>query len=262
MINSIKKYFNSCFEKYTGTEHYINKNKELIRETLGLYKEFLFKELPPLNDEMRITLISKLLGTQVSEAIYILNYLHKSLDLEGDICEFGVAQGATSAFMAYEIYNTDKNIWLFDSFEGLPKPTNKDILKDDIFELGSIEAYEGTMSFKMDTVKKALYYINFPPSRVKIVPGFIEKTIKQPDLPNKVCFSYVDFDFYEPIITTLNFLDNVIEKKGIIIVDDYGFFSTGAKTAVDEFMEANKRKYKFSLPIAPAGYFCILEKII
>jgi len=236
------------------------KYKNLVKEVEGLYKEFLFKDLF-LSDELRVKLMSELLGTEISEAIYLLNYLNKSLEIEGDVCEFGIAQGATSALMANEIKKTDKNIWLFDSFEGLPKPSEKDVLKDDIFKLGSIGAYNGAMSCKADMVKKRLKDIEFPTSRTKIVPGFIEETINQPNLPLQVCFAYVDFDFYEPIITALNFLDNVLQTSGFIMVDDYDFFSTGSKTAVDEFMAIHKEKYNFLLPIKSAGHFCIIEKI-
>lgn len=238
------------------------KYENLIREVEGLYKEFSFKDLP-LSDEVRIKLMSELLGTEISEAIYLLNYLNKSFKVEGDVCEFGVAQGATSALLAYEIRKTDKNIWLFDSFKGLAKPSGQDTLiaKDDFANLGSIEDYEGTMSFKVDVVKKRLNDINFPFSRVEIVPGFIEETINLPNLPNKVCFAYVDFDLYRPTLTVLNFLDKVLQTNGFIIVDDYEFFCTGPKKAVDEFMLANKEKYKLLLPIKAvkvSGNFCIL----
>ncbi|XWK85979.1 MAG: TylF/MycF/NovP-related O-methyltransferase [Phormidium sp.] len=241
---------------------YLNhQNQDLIKELENLYRELIFKELPLDYGSNRLELMSQLLGTKVSEAIYLLNYLHKSLILEGDICEFGVAQGATSALIAYEIRDSDKNIWLFDSFEGLPKPTEKDILKDDIFGLGSIEAYQGTMSCKVDLVKDRLNKINFSNLRIKIIPGFIEETINKAELPDKVCFAYVDFDFYEPILIALNFLDRVLQINGFIVVDDYDFFSTGAKIAVDEFIAANSPKYNFFLPVKAAGNFCILEKI-
>ena len=39
----------------------------------------------------------------------------------------------------------DAILHLFDSFEGLPMPTERDQLKDDIFALGSMAAYAGAM---------------------------------------------------------------------------------------------------------------------
>ena len=132
--------YNIDFARNERDRKYIS----IIKELEGAYKEFLFKDLPT-SDERRIHLISKLEGTEPSESLYLLNYLHNALKLEGDVCEFGVAKGATSALIAYEIKKTDKSIWLFDSFKGLPAPSIRDILLNDIYGLGSIEAYEGTM---------------------------------------------------------------------------------------------------------------------
>ena len=113
--------------------------------------------------EGRSELLAKLLGTQLSEAVYIINYLHRSLKLPGDVCEFGVAQGATSALLANEIRDTDKLLWLFDSFAGLPKPTEKDTLIHDIFGLGTIESTQGTMAYELRGCKKSPpFFILFP----------------------------------------------------------------------------------------------------
>jgi O-methyltransferase len=231
----------------------------VIREVYNLYRLHIFPDLPELNEE-RLRLLRQLLGTNISEAVYILHTLAASMPLSGDICEFGVAQGTTSALMAYEIMNTRKNIWLFDSFKGLPMPTEKDLLKDDIFNLGTIEAYKGTMACGVDMVTGELRSIDFPLTRAKVVPGFIEETIHQPNLPKEVCFAYVDFDFYEPILIALEFLDDCLAKNGYVVVDDYDWFSTGAKTAVDEFVAAHGSRWEFTLPIPGAGHFAILRK--
>jgi len=238
-----------------------SKYKTLIKETEGFCKNFLFPDLP-LCDEKELSLMSNLKGTGISQAFYIKNFLIKSLDLQGDVCEFGVAQGSTSALIAYLIRNTAKNIWLFDSFVGLPKPSDKDILINDTFGLGSIKAYEGKMACSINLVKKELTNIDFPSTRTKIIPGFIEQTTRSSNLPDKVCFAYVDLDFYEPTFVALNLLNETLQKNGFIIIHDYDYFSTGVKTAVDEFMAEHDRQFKFSLPVlSVGGRFCILEKI-
>jgi len=239
-----------------------SKYKALIKETEGLCKDFLFPDLP-LCDEKELSLMSNLKGAGINKAFYIKNFLMKSLGLQGDICEFGVAQGSTSAFMAYLIRDTSKNIWLFDSFAGLPKPSGKDLLINDTFGLGSIEAYEGKMVCSINLVKKELADIDFPITRTKIIPGFIEQTIRSAKLPDKICFAYVDFDFYKPIYIALDFLNHTLQRNGFIIIDDYNFFTTGAKTAVDEFMGKHGREYRLSLPaVSAGGRFCMIEKII
>ncbi len=209
----------------------------------------------------RSELLEKLLGTHLAEAVYLLNYLHRSLTLPGDVCEFGIAQGATSALLANEIRDTGKLLWLFDSFEGLPKPTGKDTLIHDIFGLGTMEKYQGTMAYGVNEVLERLRSISYPLSRVKIVPGFIENTVALGDLPETVCFAYVDFDFYQPILIALNYLDQHLSKGGSVLVDDYGYFSSGAQAAVDEFVRAHPSRYDFILPDESAGQFAILSKI-
>lgn len=216
--------------------------------------------LPSAAPAGRSELLAQLLGTQLPEAIYVINYLHQSLKLPGDVCEFGVAQGATSALLANEIRHTDKLLWLFDSFAGLPKPTAKDTLIHDIFSLGAIEKYAGTMAYGVNEVLERLRAISYPPARVKIVPGYIESTISGADLPERVCFAYVDFDFYEPILIVLNYLNEHLSRGGSIVVDDYGFFSSGAQTAVDEFLAAHSVQYDLVLPDESAGHFAILCK--
>ena len=216
------------------------------------------------DDEIRPKLLGRLLGTQPSEAYYIIEALAKTKTIEGDICEFGVAQGCTSTLMANEIKEQDKNLHLFDSFEGLPKPSSKDQLKDDIFSLGSINAYTGTMSFSETMVVSKLKELSFPEKRYIIHKGFIEGLIqKDKKMPKKVSFAYIDFDLYEPITIALNFLDKVTENGAIIIVDDYDYFSTGSKIAVDEFVKGknmNRKIYDIEIPDSIYGHFAILTK--
>jgi hypothetical protein len=217
-----------------------------------------------LPNEIRAKLLARLLGTPPSEAYFIIQALSKCKDMLGDVCEFGVAQGETSALMANEIALLNKRLHLFDSFEGLPKPTKNDELKDDILSLGNIEAYTGKMSCPEEMVRRRLNAISFPESRYVLHKGFIEQLIHKADnLPKEVCFAYVDFDFYEPIHVALEFLHSVTTRGAMIIVDDYDFFSTGAKTAVDEFIETKKSigvVYKCFVPNTLYGHFAVLTR--
>ncbi|MGL5874473.1 MAG: TylF/MycF/NovP-related O-methyltransferase [Xenococcaceae cyanobacterium] len=265
MNKKVKNLLNGILEPLdigitrANTVNHINQNyASLVEEVHELFLETIFPDLP--NCDGRIELMTKLLGTNISEAMYILQYLHKSLNLEGDVCEFGIAQGSTSALIANEIRKTEKNLWLFDSFQGLSKPTEKDLLLDDIYNFGSMDKYEGAMSNPVASVQTRLKEISYPLSKVKIVPGFIEDTIAKVQLSQKVCFAYIDFDLYNPILVGLNFLDKYLSVGGYVIVDDYGFFSSGAKTAVDEFIASHQDRYKTILPHQFAGHFIVLHK--
>ena len=151
-------------------------------------------------------------------------------------------------------------MWLFDSFRGLSKPTEKDQLLDDVLSLGSMEAYEGAMATPAAAVIGRLKEIEFPPSRTRIVSGYVQDTIAKGDLPREVCFAFVDFDLYEPILVTLNYLSDALSPGGYVMVHDYGFLSSGAQTAVDEFLLAKGSRFHKSLPPDYAGHFVVLQK--
>lgn len=225
-----------------------------------LYRKFVFPELTP--NKSRASLMYELIGTSAGEGMYIIANLHKAMqEVSGDICEFGVAHGATSCLLANEIISTDRNLWLFDSFEGLPEPTIEDRLIDDVFDLGSMELYKGKMAAPEAEVLSRLAMIDFPMSRTKIKKGWVKDVIKSGELPGQVSFAYVDFDFYDPIKDALEFLDVLMPIGGVIVVDDYGYFSEGAQLAVDRFVAAANGRYKFELPLPFAGHFCTLNKV-
>jgi hypothetical protein len=232
-----------------------------VEEIEELYRLFVFPSLPRRHG--RAKLLNELMGTSIGEAIYIIHHLYEALRVPGDVCEFGVAQGATSSLLATEILSEAyRNLWLFDSFEGLPAPTSNDRLINDIFSLGSMCAYEGMMSVPETEVRGRLASINFPESRTRIKKGWVKDTTRSSDVPSQISFAYVDLDFYEPTKHALNFLDHRMPVGGRIVVDDYGWFSEGAQIAVDEFMVETNKRFKFEQPLPCAGHFCVLIKLI
>lgn len=231
----------------------------LLQEVDSVFRTTVFPELPQCS--LREELMTELIGASPTKAYHILNYLYRALRVPGDVCELGVAEGATSALLANELKGReDRTLWLFDSFQGLPRPTEKDILLNDIFKLGSMEGYAGMMAVPKDSVLGRLKRVGFPSSRLKLVAGFIEQVVKTAKLPDQVCFAYVDFDFYEPIAVALEMLDSRMPVGGYIVVDDYGFFSSGAATATDEFVAKKKGKFTLIKPQPFTGGFAILSK--
>ena len=263
-LKNLKKFANILLQKRGHIlipeyelSHLLKKNREIVKEVMDYF--FSIRRMRVPFDEKRMELLSELYGTGVIEALYLIFYLKRSLDLPGDICEFGVANGATSVLLAHEMRNTDKKLWLFDSFEGLSQPSKEDSLINDIFKLGSMSKYEGAMSYPSREVIERLQRIKFPKRRVKIVKGFIENTVRiKENLPKKIALVYIDFDLYSPIKISLLTVDALLVKGGVIIIDDYGFFSSGVKLAVDEFLA--KKNYSFTLPSYSEGHFAILTK--
>lgn len=231
--------------------------RQAVQELHDCYCDKFFPEIPPVAG--RVDLLAQLGGMTVTNGLYLLACLHRGLRQPGDICEFGIAQGTTSALMANELKTLDRRLWLFDSFQGLSRPTERDKLTHDVLSLGSMEAYEGTMAFPQEEVRSRLRAVGFPANRVEIVPGFIEETITGPRLPARVCFAFIDFDLYAPIKLALEFLVKVMPSGGVIMVHDYGHLSSGAKTAVDEFV-ASCVEFSLKLPPEYSFGYAMLER--
>jgi O-methyltransferase len=219
-------------------------NVESITRLFAKAEQFA---LPP--DDKRSKLLASLQGTSVVGALSILKYLYAAMAVEGDICEFGVAQGATSALLANEIRSTSRHIWLFDSFAGFPEPTEKD-------EVVNRREWVGAMRFPRFQVEKRLREIGFSQDRVHIVAGLFPESAKR-NAPDRVCFAYVDFDLYGPIRDALEFVDQRMPKGGTIVVDDYGHpIFPGAKKAVDDFV----LRADFDILIPEYDGFVVLTK--
>jgi O-methyltransferase len=256
-------YYQTAVSDGIGATELVALREGDAREIEALYRATTLAALRPREGRARD--LAQLIGTTVGEGLYICDALQHALEGPGDICEFGVAQGATSRLLARELMADARaqvrSLWLFDSFEGLPRPTAKDRLLDDIFKLGNMAAYEGTMRCARSLVETKLRDAGFPAERTQIKEGWVERTIREAPLPAAVCFAYVDFDFYQPIADALAWLDTVTGRGSRVIVDDYGFFSEGAQIATDEFVAATGGRWKFSLPAPSAGKFALLERV-
>jgi hypothetical protein len=210
--------------------------KKTIYDLVRLTKQTI---LPDLNIcAQQINLLSNLQGTPVFQALFILDCLAKTRTIEGAICEYGVAWGRTSALIAATLnaLGSEKQFWLYDSFEGLPRPHEKDEMLNDILGLGAIDKYQGVFTVGDDCVRREIEQVQFPSDRVTICKGWIESSTLPERSPNRISFCYIDMDFYKSTKDVLLLLRERMPKGGRAILDDYNYFSKGPKTAVDEVM--------------------------
>jgi len=237
----------------------------LWQEFKAYYKQHTGEAITEVTPH-EIQLLTGLIGTNIGQGIFILDALRNTSDLPGAVCEFGVAQGATSALIAHAILpSSQRQLCLFDSFEGLPAPTDEDELIDDIFGLGTMDAYAGRMAFPKNIVLSRLNQLSFPSERLVVFEGYFDQVLaaQRDRLPARVSFAYVDFDFYEPICQVLDYLHLAISPGGVIVIDDYDFFSSGAKLAVDEFLargDIDAGTYTLEIHTAPVGHFAVIQK--
>ena len=98
--------------------------RETFDSLVKAYEYEVTKTRPIIGSQpRRHRILGDLMGTSPSEAYFIVESLARTQHLGGDVCEFGVAQGRTSALIANELLAKNRKLHLFDSFSGLPAPS-------------------------------------------------------------------------------------------------------------------------------------------
>ena len=96
---------------------------------------------------------------------------------------------------------------------------------------------------KLDTVRKILFSTNYNKKKINFVKGLVQDTIPK-IVPNKISLLILDTDYYESTKHELEHLYPLVEKGGIIVIDDYGTWN-GVKKAVDEYFNKSNNFRSF-----------------
>jgi O-methyltransferase len=173
--------------------------------------------------------------------------------IEGDIVECGVWKGGSMMLIArklLQLNETIRNLFLFDTFEGMSEPNEKDVSAIDNSTASELLKKENKLAgdnvwcySSFQEVKANLQKTNYPQEKIFYFRGKVEDTLPEPSV-NKIALLRLDTDFYESTKHELEILYDLVVPGGVLIIDDYGHW-TGSKKAVDEFIE--KRKLKIFL---------------
>jgi O-methyltransferase len=168
--------------------------------------------------------------------------------IPGAYVECGVWKGGSMMAVARTLLNLerdDANLYLFDTFEGMPPPTSEDVDRagrpaQEL--LDKDEDPEGSRLWaraSLEIVKGALGSIGYPDEKLHYVEGKVEETIPAA-APERIAFLRLDTDWYESTRHELEHLWPRLQPGGILIIDDYGWWH-GARKAADEFFATIER---------------------
>ena len=187
------------------------------------------------------------------ETEILLQELTKTLknNVPGDVVEFGCYKADTSVLYQkllesmghggviqsenHAPSSSQKTLWLYDSFEGLPAKTREDnSAAGDAFQAGEllvtkrevIEKFK-KMGLKLPKIKKAFF------DNLDIIY----------DIPEKISYAFLDGDLYQSIKISLHLVAEKMSQGGVIIVHDYNNPELpGSARAVDEWLKAYQSK--------------------
>ncbi len=147
--------------------------------------------------------------------------------VEGDIVECGVWNGGSLALLAAAAGSPCRHAWAFDSFEGLPPPTERDpaILRSSWFK--------GWNTGSPERVTEAWRRCGLPADRLRVVPGWFEETFRKSSVP-AIAILHIDADWYDPIHLCLERWYDHVAPGGAVLLNDWNLYS-GANRAVADF---------------------------
>lgn len=157
--------------------------------------------------------------------------------IAGDVVECGVAEGGSAALLGLTLDRnaSSRNLYLFDTFEGLPPPTAGDPDYNEAIK------WTGECRGELQDVKQLFDRLGVNSERVRFVQGLFEQTLPSTPLP-AVALAHLDGDWYDSTRTCLTNLWPVLSVGGIIQLDDYGRWK-GCRKAVDEFLGSRQNDF-------------------
>jgi copper chaperone CopZ len=185
-----------------------------------------------------------------NERIYSLLQATKYVtdnDIPGDFVECGVWKGGSMMSVAYTLLKEkkqDRDLYLFDTYEGMSKPTELDVSfegkkADSQFEENKRDENSSDWCFaSINEVKQNVLETGYSSEKLHFVKGKVEDTLPE-NAPKQIALLRLDTDWYESTKHELIHLFPKLVSGGVLILDDYGYWA-GAKKAVDEYISQNK----------------------
>jgi len=231
----IKKVIRSVFRKF---------GYDFVRRLpSGFPVDFKRRHIEIIKRVSRYTITSHL---KIHALIESVRYILQN-DIKGDFLECGVYKGGSMMTIALTLMAegvTDRELYLFDTFEGMPAPDERDI---DIWDEPALKEFSKCkisnvsstwMNASLEDVKEAMSLTGYPMEKIHFVKGLVENTLPY-NAPEAIALLRLDTDWYQSTIHELIHLYPRVSPKGIVIVDDYGHYK-GARSAVDEYFYHNK----------------------
>jgi O-methyltransferase len=167
--------------------------------------------------------------------------------IAGEIVECGVWRGGSmqaTALTLMSLGETSRELHLFDTFEGMPPPTEEDTRTRKSGETVSAAEALATSARDsklwaiagLDDVRDAMTETGYPSEKVHYHVGMVEETTPG-EAPEQIAILRLDTDWYASTKHELETLYERLTPGGILILDDYGDWD-GARKATDEWLEA------------------------
>jgi O-methyltransferase len=162
--------------------------------------------------------------------------------IDGAFVECGVWRGGSMMAAAQALLDAgtnDRELYLFDTFEGMTAPTAED---RDFRGRRALATFRRTQRdanssdwcrTALPEVRANLARTGYPSHRLHFVKGSVEQTLPEA-APERIALLRLDTDWYASTKHELVHLWPRLAPGGVCIIDDYGHWA-GSRQAVDEY---------------------------
>ena len=171
--------------------------------------------------------------------VYFGDLVRLVAGVPGDVAEFGVFKGFSLSAIARHAPN--RQVWGFDSWQGLPAFTHQDEADRPSFR------GQGSLAASKADVAATFANAGLGFSNVHLVDGWFKDTIfRLEDRP--LALVNLDADLYESCRLVLEAVWPLLSPGGIISLDEYNEpYFPGARIAVDEFLAREDVRGRYRL---------------
>ena len=173
--------------------------------------------------------------------------------IPGDALEAGVWRGGACIFMMgmlEALGDTDRRVFVADSFEGLPVPDRATYPKE-TRDLSTATA----LAVDLDEVKRNFARYGLLNERVVFLEGWFKDTLATAPI-EALSILRVDGDYYESTLQALDALYDKVSPGGFVIIDDYWSLKP-CREAVTDFLT----KRMLEVDIQPVDSTCVYWRI-
>ena len=180
-------------------------------------------------------------------ALYEATRYVSSRQIPGDVVECGVWRGGSVMLTAMTLssHADPRDLWLYDTFSGMPKPTAGDLAADGAHidakwrESNGADDSSSWCLSSLDETGCNVRSTGYDPQRLHFVAGKVEDTIPA-QMPERISLLRLDTDWHDSTLHELEHLFPLLSDGGVLLLDDYGRWK-GQRDAVDKYFSQRPR---------------------
>ena len=163
--------------------------------------------------------------------------------IPGAIVECGTWKGGMIAGIA-RLLGTQREYYLFDSFEGLPPAEDIDGTAAKAWQANTTSpGYHDNCKASIEDALAAMRKANV--TNAHLIKGWFEDTLHKASFPGGISILRMDADWYSSTFQILDNLFPLVNEGGLILVDDY-FTWDGCSKAIHDYLSKHKRPERIS----------------